>query len=118
MSPSKALKKRSAKVAPLANVPNPAPGKEIPHDHICKECGTDRVCPLCDERICVLCGSPLLGSYGLDPRPLAYTGRCCHSCDTRRLLPFRGGLRGTPAMEFSACYAESLKRLENQWKQP
>ena len=96
----------------------PAPGEETRPAHLCKECGTERACPLCDERICVLCGSPLLGSFGCDPRPLAFTGRCCHSCDIRRLLPFRGGLRGTPAMEFSARYAESLKRLEKQGRQP
>ena len=89
----------------------PTSVSEYRPDHICKDCGTEKACPLCDERYCVLCGSPLLGSFGCDPRPLAYTGRCCHDCDSRRVMPVRGGLTGITACTFSATYRQSLENL-------
>jgi hypothetical protein len=87
-------------------------------ERMCKECGTDRACPLCDERICVLCGSPLLGSFGCEPWPLAYTGRSCHQCDIEKVLPARGGLVGFCAEEFTRHYKESQAKLNQQRKQP
>lgn len=92
--------------------------QEYLRERMCKECGTDRVCPLCDERICVLCGSPLLGSFGCEPWPLAFTGRCCHQCDIEKVMPARGGLAGFSAGEFTRHYKESQAKLNQQRKQP
>ena len=85
--------------------------QEYLRERMCKECGTDRVCPLCDERICVLCGSPLLGSFGCEPWPLAFTGRCCHQCDIEKVMSARGGLTEWGAEQFARHYKKSMERV-------
>jgi hypothetical protein len=72
--------------------------------HICKECGSDK--------ICVLCGRTIRYEDGCNPEPLAYTGRCCGSCDIEKVIPARGGLRGEAAAEFARKYRESMKAAE------
>ncbi len=81
---------------------------EVHPPDVCKDCGTVKACPLCNEGICVLCGFPLHGTLGCDPKPLAFTGRCCHQCDVEKVMPTRGGLIGYQATVFARNYREYL----------